>query len=105
MIDTPLGRTEIKLINVFPHDISIEDLRRESNPSPTVEIFARLCRLLPTTLVVILDQAEELLTLNQPGDEERRNIVGFFRFLREIGDHPLPIKMLITLRTEFTVRL
>ena len=56
----------------------------------------RLGRLLPRTLVVIIDQGEEVLTQGGPTKSEK-----FFELLAKVCERNMDVKLLIVLRTEF----
>jgi hypothetical protein len=55
---------------------------------------------LKDTLVLIVDQAEEVITL-QPGQEGRGYREAFFYFLEELCLRELDVRIIVTLRTEY----
>jgi hypothetical protein len=56
-----------------------------------------LAKLLPYTLVIILDQAEEVITLAEGKSDYRRQ---FFRFVREFSTTNFPLKLVLALRKD-----
>jgi hypothetical protein len=66
-------------------------------PGVLLRAFETLSKLLLHTLVIILDQAEEVITLTQPFDERRRL---FFQFLQEFNATNVAIKFVIALRKD-----
>jgi hypothetical protein len=73
-------------------------------PNELVDLFARLAARLPETLVVVLDQVEELFTLKSGrlGDGERQR---FFQFMHAYLRTEMDLKIILTLRTEYFGRL
>jgi hypothetical protein len=71
-----------------------------SRPVALVEALQIVSSTLPATLVLIVDQGEEVLTLKPgpDGDEARKQ---FFEFLWEFGRARLDMKLLIAIRTEY----
>lgn len=72
-------------------------------PRQLVESLEKLASELPTTLVVVIDQGEEVLTLGAGPDAERsRN--KFFEFLALFSETQMPLKLIIALRTDYQGR-
>ena len=71
---------------------------REENQM--AESLRCIARTIPMTFVLIVDQAEEVLTLN-PGEEGLENRARFFRFLREFHTLRFPARIIVAFRTEF----
>lgn len=55
---------------------------------------------LPRTLVLVIDQGEEVLTL-RPGTQGDEYRAGFFQFLAELSRADLDLRVMIALRTEY----
>ena len=55
---------------------------------------------LPRTLVLVIDQGEEVLTL-RPGKQGDRHRAGFFQFLVALSRADLDLRVVIALRTEY----
>jgi hypothetical protein len=73
--------------------------RVKENPRSLVTELAAIGKKRSKTLIFVLDQAEEVLTLNPTEDSvERKN---FFRFLQDFNSRLLDFKFVISLRTEF----
>lgn len=82
-------------------------------PSPLVppmdevddkEIFGRLQELValrPETLVLVIDQCEEVFTLNNRNSGDQRRLFSFLRFLRRVAKEPIACKLILSLRTEY----
>ena len=66
-------------------------------PDVLLDALAEISKVSLHTLVVILDQAEEVITLTQPLDPSRRR---FFQFLQEFNSTHLGIKFVVALRKE-----
>lgn len=100
-VSTPLGDEEISLDEAKQNTRTQEEfVAKSSDGSFLVESLRILSRLLPRTLVLILDQAEEILTLTAPeGPDPNRR--GFFAFLQEYNSCVMDVKLIIALRTEF----
>jgi ABC-type multidrug transport system fused ATPase/permease subunit len=71
-----------------------------SNPAALVQSLEEIAAILPRTLVIVLDQAEEVLTLRPgaDGDQARDN---FFTFIRDFARSRFDLKMVICFRTEY----
>jgi conflict system STAND superfamily ATPase len=68
--------------------------------SQLLESLRRIAAIIPQTLVLIVDQAEEVLTLN-PGEEDFLNRAQFFHFLREFQELEFDARIIVALRTEY----
>ena len=73
----------------------IEECRK---PGMMTRSLRALCEI-PKTLVIILDQAEEVLTFSDSNPEHRRQ---FFRFVREFATSNFPVKFIIALRKDYS---
>lgn len=63
------------------------------------ESLHAISTILPCTLVVILDQAEEVITLSDPALPYRRQ---FFHFVKEFASVNFPVKLVIALRKDYS---
>ncbi|HZH30234.1 MAG TPA: hypothetical protein VEY11_05685 [Pyrinomonadaceae bacterium] len=71
-----------------------------SDPSLLIEVMGKIAARLPKTLVLIIDQGEEVLTL-KPNPEDDKHAQNFFRFVDLFSQTQYDLKLLIALRTEF----
>jgi NTE family protein len=71
-----------------------------ADPDLVLESLRYLARAQPGTLVVIIDQAEEVLTLKpgRPGQEARNY---FFNFLHRLNESAIDLRLLLVMRTEY----
>jgi hypothetical protein len=75
-----------------------------SDPTALGRMLTALAGSLPYTLVVVIDQAEEVFTLSHgPGGERRRSQA--LRILSRAGDDDGDYKVIVSLRTEYYGRL
>jgi hypothetical protein len=75
-----------------------------SSPRHLVDSLSCIARKLPETLVLVIDQVEEMLTL-RPGIEGDGPRKRFFDFLEQFIDRNIDIKIILAIRTEFFGRL
>jgi hypothetical protein len=86
------------------HDVRIK-LSSARNESPVDQARALrsalslLTEKLPGTLVLVVDQAEEVFTLTSPNGPDIRK--AYFELLEDLCFQPFDIKLVITLRTEY----
>ena len=66
-------------------------------PGVLMRSLQMLSKALPFTLVIILDQAEEVITLAEGNSDDRRQ---FFRFVREFSTTNFPLKFVLALRKD-----
>lgn len=101
-IKTPNGQTELDFSKAKLGCETIEQFINEVGTSSEriLTVLKLISKILPQTLILIIDQGEEVLTLkplsngNCAGNE-------FFSFLGNFITHYNDIKLLLTLRTEF----
>ncbi len=75
-----------------------------ASPPLLARLLGRLARAMPATLVLVIDQAEEMFTLARSPDEERvRGRV--LEMIRQVGDRQGDFKLIVSLRTEYYGRL
>jgi hypothetical protein len=103
-LETPDGLERLSLKNALPQEAG-EDSTRFSRlvqrePQVLAEVLTRLASQHPRTLVLVLDQAEEVLTLN-PRLEEHPAQSGFFEFMASLSQSNIDLRLVVTLRTEF----
>lgn len=74
--------------------------RLGTDPVLMVQTLRQIAQRLPRTLVVIIDQAEEVLTLSPDaaGDADREH---YFRFLQLFSHMRCDLRLILTLRTDF----
>ena len=109
-IDTPTGPRQLDLPALLAE---YRDSRERfvtavnSDGRILVEVLSKLADALPETLVIIVDQAEEVLTLGGGSDKLERHATGnkskdeFFSFLSKFSVATLDLKLLLVIRTEF----
>lgn len=99
--ESPGGKEVLDLLPALGGARTPDEFQQRSVESgKLLKSLSELSRRLPSTLVLVLDQAEEVLTLNPKGSralEARR----FFEFLQDFSTSTLDLKLLIALRTEF----
>lgn len=97
-----LGEQTLELSRtVADYKTSTEFLRAVSEqPAVLVRTLGDIAEVLPKTLVLVLDQAEESLTINQQaeGDSYRKR---FFDFVSLFSETQFDLKLIFTFRTEF----
>jgi hypothetical protein len=76
----------------------------QQSPHEIVQVLSCFSRGLPETLVLIVDQLEEVLTL-RPGRDGDLNRRRFFQFLEMFMEAELDIKIVLSFRTEFFGRI
>lgn len=100
-LQTPTGSRQLDLRPALFGGEVWEDYlalaRSEGGLARTLRLIAEI---IPQTLVLIVDQAEEVLTLN-PGDKDFVNRAIFFGFLREFQKLEFAARIIVTLRTEY----
>jgi hypothetical protein len=102
---TPRGQKTIILaekISRHPDRASFCD-NVSSNIEAMLEVLHKVAKAIPQTLVIIIDQAEEVLTL-KPGPNGHEFRARFFDFLTSFKERNLDIKLLISIRTEYIGR-
>lgn len=106
-LETPSGKQLLNLRQALPDQNETDStvfLRRfGQKPDALLDILRKLSRLIPETLVLIIDQGEEVLTVDttDSGSAWRDQ---FFEFLSEFAEAKFDIKLLIALRTEYLGR-
>ena len=98
--ESPFGQDTIDLSEATK-GLSSKEFREQSRkPGMLADAVRILGEKLPVTLVLVLDQAEEVLTL-RPGEQGEVNRRAFFEFLRDFNGGRIDAKLIIALRTEF----
>ena len=100
-ISTPKGTRFVSLeaatLNARSWDEYLDLVR---NVEGLIDSLLAVTIAIPKTLILIVDQAEEVLTLNQ-SDRGIDNRTAFFHFLREFQEVELNARIIVTLRTEY----
>ncbi len=102
---TPHGLETIHLTNKvasYPDCSSFCD-HVAASVDEMLSVLHKLAKAVPQTLVLIIDQAEEVLTV-KPGADGSDSRSRFFDFLTRFYDMGLDIKLLIAIRTEYKGR-
>lgn len=98
---TPKGLRTLDLTAALLGSTSWEDfLSRAGDPEHLIQSLQMIAKIIPQPLVLIIDQAEEVLTLN-PGDAGKDNRARFFSFLRFFQELKINARIVVTLRTEY----
>ncbi|HEX3529572.1 MAG TPA: hypothetical protein VH988_21130 [Thermoanaerobaculia bacterium] len=101
-METPIGIRTIKLsLAVAKHGTREEFLEKAGNNAELLtELLNELASKLPKTLILVVDQGEEVLTLepSKKGDDAREE---FFKFLNSFSRTDFDLKILVALRTEY----
>ncbi|MGO7044075.1 hypothetical protein ACCT07_36435 [Rhizobium johnstonii] len=98
---TPLGPVKVDLSRALLGAVGWDEflkICREENG--TLESLKIISQVIPQTLVLVVDQAEEVLTLN-PSHQDFENRYLFFSFLREFQTSEFAARIILTIRTEF----
>jgi hypothetical protein len=74
---------------------------REKLAEVLVEGLVEICGELPGKLVLVLDQAEEVLTLTPGGPVGNEAAAAFFRFLEDVYLRNVDARLIVALRTEY----
>lgn len=99
-LETPVESRTIDLSSTLPTSDLIEFRRRLGRSArSTFEFVERLCERFHRTLTLIIDQAEEVLTLSEGRDQTESK--EFFAFLEMIQEEPMSFKLIISIRTEY----
>lgn len=77
----------------------------EQTGSAVLEALSELCMLLPCKLILIIDQAEEVLTRSVKERGSNTAAASFFRLIEDICVRNIDARLIITLRTEYYGRL
>ncbi|MDF0521734.1 patatin-like phospholipase family protein [Bradyrhizobium yuanmingense] len=106
-VETPAGSRTLNLRSALPNpeekDAAAFVRAASRQPRTLLEVLERLSLIVPETLVLIVDQGEEILTLTNPAlDSPQRNL--FFEFLSEFSLAQFAMKVLVSLRTEYLGR-
>jgi hypothetical protein len=101
-IPTPIGLQAVNLAGAIASFEKLVDFQQavEEDFLLLVGSIRELARMLPDTLILVLDQAEEVLTLmhGEAGNVHRDN---FFNFLIRIEAENIDVKFVISIRTEY----
>jgi hypothetical protein len=98
---TPAGWRELDLTSALRGACDWEAyLTLVRDEEGLLQSLRRVAEIIPQTLVLIVDQAEEVLTHN-PGEENFENRVRFFAFLRDFQRLEFDARVIVTLRTEY----
>ena len=74
---------------------------REQLADALVNAFIDVCADLPGKLILVLDQAEEVLTRTKGGRADDEASAAFFRFLEDIFLRNVDARLVVALRTEY----
>jgi CHAT domain-containing protein/tetratricopeptide (TPR) repeat protein len=101
---TPVGETSVDLSICVKRASNPQDFLRSTTPAQLVDVFSCIASKLPETLVWVVDQVEEVLTLRpgKIGDAQRSQ---FFAFLRMFAERAMDTKIILAIRTEYFGRL
>lgn len=99
---SPRGRISIDLSAALLDSRSSDEFRTRvsADHSLLLTSLRELSSRLPRTLVLIIDQGEEVITLS-PGKDGEASRDEYFRFISALSRAELDIKLLVALRTEF----
>ena len=74
---------------------------RQQLAEALVEALVEICDDLPGKLILVLDQAEEVLTLTAGGRASNEDTAAFFRFLEDVYLRNVDMRLVVALRTEY----
>jgi hypothetical protein len=101
VLRTPKGSRTLDLSPALLKTATWETyLTAAADPDFLLASLREIATIIPQTLVLILDQAEEVLTLN-PGQEPPLNRLRFFSFLRKFQQLEFDARIIVALRTEY----
>jgi hypothetical protein len=105
-INTPRGPRCLNLSGALFNKKDLPSFQEAvaNDPALLIKVLHRIARILPKTLVLVIDQAEEVLTLS-PRYEGEKFRYGFFDFLSLFCQQKFDLKILLSIRTEFYGRL
>ena len=99
-VQGPTGETKYDLsaahLGLSSIQAFVEECRK---PGVLMKSLRALSAGIPYTLVVILDQAEEVISFSDRNLDHRRQ---FFRFMREFGSSNFPVKLVLALRKDYS---
>jgi len=101
-IETPVGKKTIGLDEIRLGHTTLDAFVEDAGLSGDhmVESLSIFARFAPRTLVIVIDQAEEVLTL-QPKLHKDDGQSNFFDFLAAFATSRMDLKLVISLRSEF----
>lgn len=101
-LETPRGTRHVSLKADCTGDEGLDEFLKRVSGSPglLLEAVASVVRRVPRTLVLVVDQAEEVLTLiaSQAGEDWRQQ---FWEFLALLTNAKIDLKVVVCLRTEY----
>jgi hypothetical protein len=101
-VETFMGPETLRLSKVlFGYDTKTSFIEKVgTNAEQIIEVLGEVTSELPKTLVLVIDQGEEVLTLNpsEEGDLFRQQ---FFEFISLFSKRKIDLKLLVALRTEY----
>ncbi len=96
------GFAEAATCQQIRHDIEqARERPREVLAEILVESLVAVCDDLPGKLILVLDQAEEVLTLTPSGRAGNDAAGAFFRFLEDVYLRNVDMRIIVALRTEY----
>lgn len=101
IVHTPNGDRSLGLTTIVRDAEEADFIERVGrNPSELMQILSQIARKATRTLVLIVDQAEEIITLkpDQEGEKFRQE---FFSFLALMTNTRIELKLLVALRSEY----
>ncbi|MET4235518.1 patatin-like phospholipase family protein [Bradyrhizobium barranii subsp. apii] len=106
-IQTPTGERKLNLRAALPDPAAVKAAAfvrsAGRDPSVLLGVLERLSLIVPHTLVLIIDQGEEVLTLANPAFESKARDA-FFDFLSAFSIARFAMKIVVSLRTEYLGR-
>jgi hypothetical protein len=99
---SPLGQEHVNLCDALLGNSKLDDFTRLviSEPIKLIESLRTIAVALPVTLVLVIDQGEEVLSLRRGLELEDAQVL-YFKFLALFGLSDFPLKLIIALRNEF----
>jgi len=101
-IETPTGETYVLGLPLTLGDLDELRFIEKANNDPEflIDTLGNIAKKLPKSLVLIIDQGEEVFTL-QPEKEDNKHARNFFRFIDLFSKTRFDLKLLVALRTEY----
>jgi Novel STAND NTPase 1 len=100
--DSPMGREQVMFAAAKLGCATATEFvsRIAGAPLDLIEALERMVAAVPLKLVLVVDQAEEIVT-QQPRRENNPHAENFFRFLDEFARRRWQLTLILSLRTEF----
>src|SRR4029077_4870449 len=99
--ESPDGKEHTDLRGALLQRASVDDFARMviEEPAKLVESLSIIAKTLPVTLILVIDQGEEVLSIG--GQRAGVAEASYFRFLALFGESKYPLKLIVALRSDY----